>query len=206
MRGRCESAVTVCRRLSMDIRFCPHDAARVRIQTVASLTIAVAVLAGCGREAPKAPEKGPIDVTVLTVERKDVPVTATYVAQTQSIQAVNIQARVSGWLDKRVYVEGSVVKTGQVLFQMDQKPFQAQVDSAKAALERQQAAALVAKQNLARTKPLAEQNALSQKDLDDATGQFEQTSAAVAQAKAQLETAQLNLSYTTITTPVTGVS
>src|SRR5215472_3671520 len=105
-----------------------------------------------------------------------------------------------------MYVEGSVVKAGQVLFQMDQKPFQAQVDAAAAALQRQQAAMQVAKQNLDRTKPLTAQNALSQKDLDDATGQFEQTSAAVEQAKAQLEEAKLNLSYTTITSPVTGVS
>jgi membrane fusion protein (multidrug efflux system) len=126
--------------------------------------------------------------------------------RTQSSQAVNIQARVSGFLDKRVYTEGSVVKTGQVLFQMDQKPFQAQVDGAQAALQRQQAAMEVAKQNLARTKPLAQQNALSQKDLDDAQGQFEQTAAAVEQAKSQLVTAQLNLSYTTIRSPVDGVS
>jgi membrane fusion protein (multidrug efflux system) len=100
------------------------------------------------------------------------PVTADFVAQTQSSQAVNIQARVSGFLDKRVYTEGSVVKAGQVLFRMDPKPFKAQVDAAQAALARNQAAAQVAQANLARTKPLAEQNALSQKDLDDATGQF----------------------------------
>ena len=168
--------------------------------------LAVPLFAGCGREAPKAPEKGPIDVKVITVERKDVPVTAIYVAQTQSSQAVNVQARVSGWLDKRMYVEGSVVKAGQILFQMDQKPFQASVDAAKAAMDRQQAAMQVAKQNLDRTKPLAAQNALSQKDLDDATGQYAQTQAAVEQAKADLTTAQLNLSYTTIRSPVDGVS
>ena len=173
---------------------------------IAAPIFVAALVASCGREAPKAPEKGPIDVTVLTIERKDVPLTAVYVAQTQSSQAVNIQARVSGWLDKRMYVEGSVVKTGQVLFQMDQKPFQAQVDAAQAALERQQAAMQVAKQNLDRTKPLAAQNALSQKDLDDATGQYAQTQAAVDQAKADLTTAQLNLSYTTIRSPVDGVS
>ena len=175
---------------------------------IARMAVAVCalLLTACGREAPKVPEKGPIDVTVLTIQRADVPVTAVYVAQTQSVQAVNIQARVSGWLDKRVYVEGAVVKTGQVMFQMDPKPFQAQVDAAKAALDRQKAAAVVAKQNLDRTKPLAQQNALSQKDLDDATGQFEQTQAAVQQAQAQLETAQLNLSYTTIRAPVDGVS
>ncbi len=119
---------------------------------------------------------------------------------------VNIQARVSGWLDKRMYVEGSVVKAGQVLFQMDQKPFQAQLDGQQAALQRNQAALQVATQNLARTKPLAEQNALSQKDLDDAQGQYQQAAAAVEQGKAQVETAQLNLSYTTIRSPVDGVS
>jgi membrane fusion protein (multidrug efflux system) len=175
-------------------------------RTLCALAMCSVLLVGCGREAPKAPQKGPVDVTVLTVERKDVPVTAVYVAQTQSSQAVNVQARVSGWLDKRVYVEGAVVKAGQVLFQMDPKPFQAQVDAAQAALQRQQAAMEVAKANLARTKPLVAQNALSQKDLDDATGQYEQTAAAVEQAKAQLVQAQLNLSYTTIRSPVDGVS
>jgi membrane fusion protein (multidrug efflux system) len=166
---------------------------------------ALLLVAACGKEAPKA-EKAPAGVTVLTVERKDTPVTAVYVAQTQSSQAVNIQARVSGWLDKRTYVEGSVVKAGQVLFQMDQKPFQTQVDAQAAALQRNQAALQVAKANLDRTKPLTAQNALSQKDLDDATGQYEQAQAAVEQGKAQLETAKLNLSYTTIRSPVDGVS
>jgi membrane fusion protein, multidrug efflux system len=178
-----------------------------RAHRLACSVLACALLvAGCGRDAPKPPEKGPVDVRVLTVERKDVPITAIYVAQTQSSQAVNIQARVSGWLDKRMYVEGSVVKAGQVLFQMDQKPFQAQVDAQTAAMQRNQASLQVATQNLARTKPLAEQNALSQKDLDDATGQYQQAAAAVEQAKAQLEEAKLNLSYTTIRSPVDGVS
>jgi len=169
--------------------------------------IAVALVgAACGKEEKKAADRPPAEVTVLTIAPRDVPVTATYVAQTQSSQAVNIQARVSGFLDKRMYVEGSVVKAGQVLFQMDKKPLQAQVDGAAAALQRNQAALQVATANLARTKPLAQQNALSQKDLDDAQGQYEQSQAAVAQSKAQLESAQLDLSYTTITSPVDGVS
>ena len=179
---------------------------RVRLAVAAGFALCAVLVAGCSREAPKGPAKGPIDVTVVTVARKDVPITAVYVAQTQSSQAVNIQARVNGFLDKRVYVEGSLVRNGQVLFQMDPKPFQAQVDAAKAAMQRNQAAFEVAKANLARTKPLAQQNALSQKDLDDAQGQFEQTAAAVEQSKAQLDTAQLNLSYTTIRSPVDGVS
>ena len=69
-----------------------------------AIAVCALALAACGREAPKPPEKGPVEVSVLTVQRADVPLTAVYVAQTQSSQAVNIQARVSGWLDKRMYV------------------------------------------------------------------------------------------------------
>jgi membrane fusion protein (multidrug efflux system) len=165
----------------------------------------VAALAGCGNKPPT-PLTVPLEVTLLTVVPTDSPVSAEYVAQTQSSQLVNIQARVSGFLDKRVYTEGAVVKTGQVLFQMDPKPFQVQVDAAVAVVQRNQAALEVATASLKRTKPLVQQNALSQKDLDDAQGQYEQSEAAVAQAQAQLETARLNLSYTTITSPVDGIT
>jgi membrane fusion protein (multidrug efflux system) len=171
-----------------------------------ALSAALLLVAGCSKEEKKDVARAPTEVTALTVTPRDVPIASVFVAQTQSSQAVTIAARVSGFLDKRVYVEGSVVKAGQVLFRMDQKPFQAQVDAAAAALQRNQAALDVAKANLARTKPLAQQNALSQKDLDDAQGQYEQAAAAVAQSKAQLDSAQLDLSYTTIASPVDGVS
>jgi len=171
-----------------------------------ALSVAALLLSACGKDERKEAARPPVEVTVLTVTPRDVPITATFVAQTQSSQAVNIQARVSGFLDKRVYTEGSVVKAGQLLFQMDPKPFQTQVDAAAAALQRNEAALEVARANLARTKPLAEQNALSQKDLDDATGQYQQAAAAVAQSKAQLDSAKLDLSYTKVVSPVTGVS
>ncbi len=170
-----------------------------------AITLAL-LAASCNRTPPAAPPAAPAAVTTVTVAPRDVPISAEFVAQTQSSQAVNIQARVSGFLDKRVYTEGALVKAGQVLYQMDPKPFQAQLDAAQAALSRNQAAAQVAKANLERTKPLAQLNALSQKDLDDATGQYEQANAAVAQSQAQLEEAKLNLSYTTINSPVTGVA
>lgn len=171
----------------------------------AAALLSTALLLGCGREPPR-PGPAPLEVSTITVQPRDVDISAEYVAQTQSSQAVNIQARVSGFLDKRVYTEGSLVKAGQVLFRMDPKPFQAQVDAAQAALQRNQAAMQVALANLNRTKPLAAKNALSQKDLDDAQGQYEQSAAAVEQSKAQLETAKLDLSYTIIASPVTGVS
>ena len=89
---------------------------------------------------------------------------------------------------------------------MDQKPFKAQLDQAEAALERSTAAFDVARKNLARVKPLAAAAALSQRELDDATGQFHTTAAAVAQSKAAVEQAKLNFSYTVIKSPVDGIT
>jgi membrane fusion protein, multidrug efflux system len=187
-------------------RGCHENPSRLMGFLAAGMIMAVAFLTPACQSQKTAPAPTPPVVTVVEVLPRDVPVTFEYVAQTQSSHLVNIQARVSGFLDKRLYTEGAVVKEGQVLFQMDAKPFQVQLDQAKAALARQEAALETARLNLARTRPLAQQNALSQKDLDDATGQFESASAATEQAKAQVETAKLNLSYTTITTPVTGIS
>lgn len=179
---------------------------RLALKAIASAVMLLAALPGCGKHEGKKAEMRPAEVTAVTVAPRDVPVSVEYVAQTQSSHQVNIQARVSGFLDKRVYTEGAIVKAGQVLFLMDKKPFQAQVDGAAAALARQKAALETARLNLERTRPLAAQNALSQKDLDDATGSFESSAASVEQAKSQLETAQLNLSYCTITAPVTGIT
>ena len=163
---------------------------------------------GCRSEGakPGAEAAKPVEVTALTVTPRDLPVAYDYVAQTQSSRQVNIQARVSGFLEKRVYTEGAMVKEGQVLFLMDAKPFQVQVDAKAAALARQQAGLEVARADLERTKPLAAKEALSQKDLDDANGAYLQAAASVEQAKADLETAKLNLSYCTIVSPVTGIT
>jgi membrane fusion protein (multidrug efflux system) len=166
----------------------------------------LSLLAGCGRGAPSPPARPTPDVTTVVATPRDIPMTFEYLAQTQSSQSVNIQARVSGFLDKRVYTEGDVVRAGQVLFLMDPKPLQAQVDAAQAALNNAQAALDVSKFNLDRIKPLAEQNAMSQKDLDDANGQYLSSKANVDQARANLEAAKLNLSYATITSPITGVT
>jgi membrane fusion protein (multidrug efflux system) len=160
---------------------------------------------GCGEKKQDAASVAP-EVIVAQVTQQDVPVSFEYVAQTQSSRLVNIHARVSGFLEKRVYTEGAIVKEGDTLFLMDQKPFKVQLDQAQASLAKQEAAFVTARQNLARTKPLAAVNALSQKDLDDATGQYQAYAAAVEQAKAQVEQAKLNLSYTVITSPVSGIT
>lgn len=177
-----------------------------RIRRIALALFTSVQLIGCGETTPPPAAKGPVEVTVVAVAPRDVPAVFEYVGQTQSSHQVNINARVSGFLERRVYTEGSIVKEGQVLFLMDKKPFQAQVDAAQAQLAKAQAAHDVAKANLARVEPLTQAEALSQKDLDDATGNFHSTAASVEAAKAQLETAQLNLSYCTITSPVTGIT
>lgn len=113
---------------------------------------------GCEkREVRTEQQERPVDVTVTLVEARDVPVSFEYVAQVQSSRQVSIQARVSGFLDKRVYTEGAIVKEGQTLFVMDQKPFKVQLDQAEASLARQEAAFEVARRNLARVKPLVAQ-------------------------------------------------
>ncbi len=168
--------------------------------------LAALAIGACGKKEKTAPPPPPPAVSVLEVVPRNMPVTAEYVAQTQSSREVNIYARVSGFLDRRLYVEGAPVRVGQVLFRMDAKPFEVQLEQAKAALARQEAALAVARANLARTRPLAQVNALSKKDLDDATGQFESSAAAVDQARGQVESASLNLSYCTIASPVAGLA
>jgi membrane fusion protein (multidrug efflux system) len=168
--------------------------------------LAAVALVACSKSEHKAVDRGPVEVTAQNVVARDTPVTFEYVGQTQSSRQVQIVARVSGFLERRVYTEGSFVKAGQVMFQQDARPFQVQVDAAKAALAEQQARQNVADDNLARVKPLAERKALSQRELEDAIGAAASAAAAVEVAKANLEQAKLNLSYTTIVTPVSGLS
>ena len=168
--------------------------------------VAVLLLSACGKDAPEVAQRPPVEVTVIKVEPRDTPVVPQFDGQTVSSRQVTIMARVDGFLDKRLYTEGSMVKTGEVLFQQDPKPFKAQLDAARGALAAQQARWETAKKNLARVKPLVALNALSQKDLDDAIGTELSAAAAVETARADVEQAQLNLSYATITSPLAGRS
>jgi len=173
---------------------------------LATAIIVSGLQAGCQKTPPQSQGSSPVSVTSMKVVPRDVPVSFEYVARTQSSHQVEIRARVSGFLDKKVYTEGADVKEGQLLFLLDPKPFQAQVNGAAAALARQKAAQENARANLGRVKPLVAQNALSQKDLEDAVGSYEMASAAVEQAKTQLQTAELDLSYCTIRSPLSGIS
>ncbi len=142
----------------------------------------------------------------MEVAQRDTPVTFEFTAQTQSSREVEIRARVDGFLDKRTYTEGQQVHAGQTLFLMDAKPFQAVLQTAKGQLAQQQARLAVSQANLARVIPLAKVNALSAKDRDDAIGSEKEAQASVIAAQGQMQTAELNLSYTTIKSPLTGLS
>jgi membrane fusion protein, multidrug efflux system len=172
---------------------------------VIPLLWAVLLAAGCSKEGPP-PKQVVVDVTAVTVQPRDAVVVYEFVGQSQSSREVEIRARVDGFLEKRVYTEGSLVKEGQTLFLMDRKPFEAALQQARGELAQQQARHQVATANLARVKPLAAQNAVSQRDLDDAVGNEKTTRAAVLTAQGSVRQAELNLSYTTITTPLIGLS
>jgi membrane fusion protein (multidrug efflux system) len=170
------------------------------------LLLALVLSSACGKSEQTPAQRPPAPVSVMTVTPQAIPYTQSFVAQTESSQQVDIVARVSGFLDKIAYREGDLVKAGQVLFQLDPKPFQAQLQAARGGLLSQQARLTTAEANLARIKPLAERNAVSQSDLDKAQGEFDAAKAAVFSAQASVTEAELNLGYTTIRSPVTGLA
>ncbi|WP_233806870.1 efflux RND transporter periplasmic adaptor subunit [Paraburkholderia sp. HP33-1] len=183
----------------------PDSRGALTLPVVVAALALLTLLASC-KKAAAPPVAAAPEVTVMTVAQQDTPVDFEFTAQTQSSREVEIRTRVDGFLDKRLYTEGTLVKTGQTMFQMDRKPFEAALQTAKGQLAQQQARLEVAKANLARVEPLAAQNALSKKDLDDAVGNEKQSAAAVIAAQGEVDTALLNLGYTTIKSPLNGLS
>ena len=173
---------------------------------VPAALLALALLVACSSKEAEKPPAQPGEVDVQVVKTQTVAVTFEFVGQTESSQQVEIRARVNGFLERRVYTEGAFVKTGEVMFLMDAKPFEARLKAARAELAQQQARLSTARATLARVKPLVADDALAAKDLDDATGQEQAAAAAVEAAAAKVTDAQLNLGYVTITAPVAGIS
>jgi membrane fusion protein (multidrug efflux system) len=169
------------------------------------LALCALLLAACGKEAAPPPRPAP-EVSVLAIVPTTIPYTPVFVAQTESSRQVNIVARVSGYLDRVAYKEGEFIKQGQLMYVLDPKPFQAQLNAAKGELQSQQARLATARATFGRVKPLAEQDALPQSDLDRAKGELDAATAAVFSANAKVDDAQLNLGYATITSPVTGLA
>lgn len=172
-----------------------------------SFTVCALVLAGCNRDATTGPaQPQAVPAAVITVKAADVPYVGEFVGETESSQEVEIRARVEGFLESIAYREGAVVNKGDVLFRMDRKPFEAALAAAQAELQAQQARLETATANLKRVGPLAAEDALSQKDLDDARGAKDAAVAAVEGARSRVQQAEINLSYTTILSPVNGAT
>jgi membrane fusion protein (multidrug efflux system) len=161
-------------------------------------------VAGCEKKKP-APPPPPV-VDVVTVVRQDVPVFMEWVASMDGSVNATIRPQVTGYLISQNYKEGDLVRKGQVLFRIDPRVFQAALDQANGQLAQQQARWDTAKANLRRIKPLAAQNAVSQKDLDDATGAEQSAHASVIAAQAIVDKAKLDLGFTKVTSLIDGIA
>lgn len=167
--------------------------------------IALAFLLHSCKETPP-PQIPPPPVTTIIIKRQDVPAILEYVGVANSSHLVEIRARVEGYLQTIAYKEGELVQENQLLFQIDPKPFEAVLAQAKAVEDQQKAALWEAQRALERFTPLYEQKAASRRDLDNATAQVMGSQASVDAAKAQVLQAEINLGYTTITSPIRAMS
>lgn len=192
--------------LSLQIRrlFSRHAVQRVLI------SLPVAALVACGNQAAGgaagAGKMPPPEVNVVTVNQRDLAVDFEYVGQTAGSKETEIRARVPGILENRLYEEGSRVKAGTVLFQIDPGTYQTQLASAEAAAGVSEAKLNQAKREYARLAPLAAEKAISQKEFDDAKSNLETAEASFKQVRAQVNEARLNLGYTRVVAPIDGVT
>ena len=177
-----------------------------RRAAIAAAALALTILAGCGQQQQGGFQMPPAQVTTYTVEPKTVPVSYEYVGQTAGSKEVEVRARVTGILEQKYFQEGAAVKQGQRLFVIDPKPLQAQAAAAEAELSRAQAQRTQAEREAARLKPLAERKAIGQKEADDAASNAEFAAANVRAAEAKLREVQLNLAYTNVAAPITGLT
>ena len=159
-------------------------------------------LSGC--ERPPVEEEA-TRVVVTPVLREDVTIYGSYVGQTQASKRVEVNPRVDGFLEETSFVEGSVVSSRDTLYRIDNAPYKAAVDRQQAIVSSRVAALAKARRDLARIKPLFEENAASQLDYDDAIAEVQQGEAALLQAEADLRNAQLDLDYTEIKAPISGL-
>lgn len=164
---------------------------------------AICVL-GCSKKTDtKAPTK-PVPVTTLAVTPEDVPEWHEVMGQTEGADQVEIRSQVSGILKRQLYKEGEFVRRGQPLFIIDQAPFQADLEAARAAANQAKAQLEQADRELARTRRLYAQQAVPQKDLDDAQSTAKVARAALKAAEAKAAASSISLSHTQITAPADG--
>lgn len=147
-----------------------------------------------------------LPVNVLEVAAEDVPLSFEFSARAQGYKETEVRARVSGILLKKNYIEGSEVKEGDVLFEIDPKEYKARLNNAKANLAKAKAQLRRAETEWARIEKLFKQRVVSEKSRDDAQAELEAQKAAVLMAESEVETAQLNFDYTKVTAPISGVT
>jgi membrane fusion protein, multidrug efflux system len=166
-------------------------------------TAAAMLLAGCGEKHAAMPQQTP-EVGVITLAPTAVPVTSELTGRTSAFLDAQVRARVDGIVQRREFTEGSLVKQGQRLYKIDPAPYIARLDSAKATLAKAQASLITAQALAERYKVLVASNAVSKQDYDNAVASEAEAVAQVASAKADVQTAQINLGYTDVTSPVSG--
>jgi membrane fusion protein (multidrug efflux system) len=170
-----------------------------------------AALAACGKKdgadarAAAAPPPA-LPVSVVEVKTQRVPIILEAVGQAAGSREVEIRGRVNGILEKREYDEGAAVKANTVLFTIDPQPYELAVQDARATLNSARTQRDLAEVEVKRLEPLARDKAISQRELDQAAATLKTSTAAIASAEAKLKEAQLNLSYTRVTTPIGGIT
>jgi RND family efflux transporter MFP subunit len=162
------------------------------------------LLVGCGPSGGAAQAPPPPQVSVAAVVEKRVKDWDEFTGRFQAVETVEIRPRVSGYIDKIAFKEGSLVKQGDLLFIIDPRPYQAEYDRAAADVKRYKTALELARIESTRVQRLRESGAVSQEELDERTSTVAQAEANVAGAQASLESAGLNLGWTRVTSPVTG--
>lgn len=164
------------------------------------------LLSGCNEEkTPGSSAQRPLpEVGVVTLKSQQLPVTTELPGRTSAYRVAEVRPQVSGIILKRNFVEGSNIKAGQSLYQIDPAPYQAQYQNAKGNLAQAEAAAQIAHLTLQRYKPLLGTNYISKQEYDQARSNARTADAQVAAAKATLESARINLAYTRVTSPISG--
>lgn len=166
-----------------------------------SLLLAVLASPLYAADAPPAPE-----VVVETVKVEALPLEFEYSARTAGFREVQVRAQVSGILQERTYLEGSAVKKGQVMFRIDPRTYQAALSRAKGALAQEQARFRQTERDLKRIRELQKKGFASESELDNAISNFEQSKANIQAAEAEVLSKQIDLDYTTVKAPISGIT
>src|SRR5215468_5046123 len=174
--------------------------------SIAQITVvALLCLTGCKNKADK-PTLPPPTVEVATVAQSDVPIYHDWIGVIEGFVNAHIRAQVVGYLQSQNYKEGDPIKKGDMLFEIDPRPFKATLDQAKGILAQAEARLGKTKLDVKRYEPLVKDRAISQEEYDDAVQANMEAEAAVVSARAQVEQAQLNLDFTRVTSPIEGIA